>query len=421
MTMRKLLSGALAGLMLIFLVPAVRSADKPDDGLATHQHAPFLVNMKALLNSRAPSTGELEKLSAYIQQYPNDPDGHLVIANAYNKLGMDGMYAEELEKAWRLSPGSLLYLFSALKARAVTDDHPSFDHLVDEAFQSYKNDANTLSKMGQLFQDNNQNTLAIRFLTRAVELDPKTLQLLCSYCYSLLALRRYRELISATAPLFLNEKTRTVANLLRGLAWYNLNQSEKAEPLLAEAYREAPEQAEIAEAYFDILVATGKRCYAVQPALMALALQPPFGKHMIVLKAKVKPIIARARTSDLEDGIMLVNKTIPPNRSLALFYFALGDLLDKSDRVLNAAHCFSAGLFLDRSLGRAYMRLAHDMEILGAAPDKVMDLYEQAALMSRDDREVMAKYERMKARMPALDKDIAGKIKCAINNVRYKT
>ena len=67
------------------------------------------------------------------------------------------------------------------------------------------------------------------------------------------------------------------------------------------------------------------------------------------------------------------------------------------------------------------MRLAHDLEILGGTPDKIKELYEQAASISRDDREVKAKYERMKARMPAVEKDIAAKIKCVVNNVRYKS
>jgi len=421
MSKSKLLISALAGLLLVYFTSWPGAADEPASGLATQKPNPFLLSMKALSDKRALNSSELEKLSDYIRKHPDDPDGHLLLAHAYNQLGMTGLYAEELEKSWRSSPGALLYLFAALRARALSDDHPSFDRLVDEAYRVYKNDASALSKLGKLFQDNDENTLAARFLGRSLELNKKNLKTLCDYCSSLLALNQYRELISAAGPLFSNEETRSLANLLSGTAWHKLNRPEKAVPLLAEAYREAPDRPEVAEAYVDALLSTGQRSQALQPALMALALQPPFSSHMTVLKAKVKPLIERASISGLEDGINQVCKAMLPGRSLAFFYFALGDLLDKSGRVWEACNCFNKGLSMDQSLGRAYMRLAHDLEILGGASDSVMELYKQAATRTPpEDKEVRAKYERMKVRIPAMDKDIAGKLKCVINNLRYK-
>ena len=420
MATRHFFASILSGMLcLSFLAPA-RSAAEPDNGLATHRHDPFLVNMKAVLKNRAPNEDEMSRLNLYMQNHQGDPDGHLVMANAYNQLGMDGMYAEEMEKAWRLSNSSLNFLFASLKARALADDHCGYENLVEKAFQTFKNNADMLSKTGQVFLESNQSKLSLRFLSRARELNPQDMQLLCSYCSNLLALRRYRELLSAATPLFAQERTRALANLLSGTAWYNLNQPEKALPLLARAYHLAPNQPEIAESYFDALIACGKNSQALQPALVALSLQPPFAAHMSVLKAKVKPIIARAKTEDLDNGISQVAKTIPPTNSLAFFYFALGDLLDKSDRIRNASYCYYNGLTIDPSFGRAYMRLAHDWELLGGPPDKIINFYEKAALQTRDDKEVVAKYERMKARKPSLDRDIAAKVKFVINNIRYQ-
>jgi tetratricopeptide (TPR) repeat protein len=417
---RQILSVTLSVLFSVSFL-AAGATEQEKDGLATRKHDPFLASMRNFLQKRECSPEELDKLKAYIQVHPDDPDGHLVLANAYNKMGMEGMYAEELEKAWHLSPDSLMYLFVALKARAITDDHTSYDRLVDEAFQTFQQDKQKLEKLGQLFQDNNENELALRFLTRALELDRQDLQVLCTYCNSLMACKKYKELIRAAAPLFGRDNTRALACLLTGVAWYNLNQLDKAVPLLAKAYRGAPDRPEIAEAYFDVLMAEGKESEALEPALMALALQPPFSAHMTALKAKVKPVIARASTSDLQEGIKQVTLNMPPYRPLAFFFFALGDLLDKSDRVLNAANCFSKGLSLDPTLGRAYMRLGYSMEKLGEPPEKVFALYRQAAQRVSEDKEVTARYERMKARIPALDKDIAGKMKSVINNLRYKS
>lgn len=424
MTNRRLLCSLLSGLVLISCLPgalaAIESTQK-SDALVTRYHDPFIQSMRELLSTRALSEAELQKLSDYIKAHPDDPDGHFVIANAYNRLGMDGMYAEEMEKGWRLSPTSVLYLLAALKARAVTEDRSRYERLVDEAFQTFKNDAGMLEKLGQLFLDNGQTQLAVRFLSQAVDLQPKNLQVRCSYCNCLLAMRRYKELIASTGPLVENEKTLTLANLLRGVAYYNLNLPYRALPLLEKAYIGAPDRPEVAEAYFDCLRRLGKDSQALQPALMALALQPPFAKHMNDLKIKVRPVIAAAGTRELRDGIKYVGRNIPPTRSLAFFYFALGDLLDKSGRIVHASDCFNAGLFLDPSLGRAYMRLARDWELLGCPAEKVEGLYKQAALRAHEDKEVQARYDRALSKRPAESKDIAGKIKLAINKIRYKT
>src|SRR6185295_16137959 len=93
---------------------------------------PLLAGMKATLSTRALSDEELEKLSNFLQSHPNDVEGHLVLANAYNKMGMTEMYGEELEKTWRLSPQKVSYLIAAMKIRAGSDDHAGFDRLVDE-------------------------------------------------------------------------------------------------------------------------------------------------------------------------------------------------------------------------------------------------------------------------------------------------
>jgi tetratricopeptide (TPR) repeat protein len=420
MTKRQLLSSALSALLALSMAPAARAAQE-EDGLATRQHDPFLTSVKDLLKNRPPTAQELAQLTDYIKKHPNDSDGHLVLANAYNRLGMDGMYAEELEKAWRLCPTALLYLYGALNARHVTEDIAAYDRLVEEAFERYKDDAKMLDNLGQLFQRNGQSKLAARYLKRAVELSPQDVVILCDYCKTLLALRQSRELIAATALLLADPASRPLGWFLRGVAWYNLNQYEKAVPLLAKAYQAVPDQAEYAEAYYDALAAAGADRAALLPALMALALQPPFSAHMNELKVKVRPVIAAASTADLQNGIMHVSRHIPPLRSMALFYFALGDVLDKSNRVLAARNCFNKGLGLDPFLGRAYMRLGRDCELLGGPPDQILTFYEQAALRAREDKEVIARYKRMKARMPARERDIANKIKCVINNVRYKS
>jgi|694.fasta_scaffold151512_2 tetratricopeptide (TPR) repeat protein len=391
-----------------------------DSETISKSHDPFLDSMLKALDERKLSEAEMEKVSAYIQKHPDDPDGHLVMSDAYFKLGMTGMYAEELEKAWRLSSNSMLYLLAALKARMISDDPGSFYILVDEAFAKYKNDPKKLNSLGALFQQNNQNALALRFLKRATEAAPDNFEYLGNYCASLLAQKKYKQVIENAQTLYSNPQSKTSGALLLGVAYYNLNVPAKAIAYLSEAYAAAPTHAEIAEAYYDALMSNGRKAEATQVALMALATQPLLGTHMETLKNKIKPLIANASVTDIESGIKKVAAILPPGRALAYFYFALGDLLDKSGRYLNAVHCFSKGLEMDPSFGRAHMRLARDLEILGFRGDAVKQNYSLAAeLTPPGDQEVMARYERMKERSKAEDRDIAGKLKKRFNKMRY--
>lgn len=402
------------------LLGSVQGVTADIGSAATKEHDPFLDSMLKALDSRKLTDDEMQKVSLYIQEHPSDPDGHLVMSDAYFKVGMTGMYAEELEKAWRLSSNSMIYLLAALKARMISDDRASFDSLVNEAYAKYANDPKKLNSLGTLFQQNNQNELALRFLKRASEVDPSHAEYMGNYCASLLAQKQYKQVIENAKALYSNQQSKLSGALLLGVAYYNLNMPGTALPYLSEAYAAAPTHAETAEAYYDALIATGRKREATQVALMALAMQPLFGNHMDSLKNKIRPVIADASVEELQGGIKQVSAVLPAGRALAYFYFALGDLLDKSGRYLNAVHCFSKGLELDPSFGRAHMRLARDLEILGFTGDVIERNYTLAAeLTPPGDSEVKAKYERMKERSKIADRDIAAKLKTALNKMRY--
>ena len=381
---------------------------------------PFLVTFKDSLKRRDPNPADIAKLNEYIEKHPNDGNGHMVLAYVYDKLGMDGMYSSELEKAWRLQPETPSFLISALKGRAVTNDKRHYQSLIEEGFQKYKNDPKNLIKAAELFHSIKENEVAVRFVEQALKIDPKNVEARCNYCTYLLALSRFHEAIDASEPLLSDKTTATLATLIQGVAWNGLKNTRRALPLLEKAWHEAPTELQLAKTYVDALIAEHKYKQAVEPAMMVLAFQPPYGKHLNAVKDEIKPVIERASAADIQANLAKISKMIPPGKTLAFFYFALGDLLDRSGKILAAANCFQEGLSMDDSVGRAYMRLGHDLELLGASPDSVQKLYQQAVLRTGNDKEVVARCQRMTARLPVMDRDIAGKIKNLINSVRYK-
>ena len=109
-----------------------------------------------------------------------------------------------------------------------------------------------------------------------------------------------------------------------------------------------------------------------------------------------------------------------PGRALAYFYFSLGDLLDKENRVRQAIECYTEGLAIDNTFGRAYMRLGNDMALMGAAPSITRVFFEQAALRAPSDPQVLSKYYRMKERSKVYDQDIANQLKGKFNQLRFQ-
>ncbi len=380
---------------------------------------PILENILNDLDKRKATQSDLETLSTYIKDNPSSPDGHLVLSRAYFSLGMDNMYAEEMEKAWSLAPSHVSYLLSALKAQTVWNDSASLKSLVDKSLNVYHDNSRMLLILAKEFQAENRPVLALRFFERAHQLDPQNRNILKSYCTLLLSSREYARVLSEAKPLLSENDPNCFAQLITGLAYNGLGRPEVARPLLEKAHLENPAQAQIAEAYADCLIALGRKKDALQPALVALAMQSPTAGRTEEMKLKLRPLLASANEKALDASLASVEALKPPPNQLAFFYFALGDLFDRLGKVNRATDCFISGLKLDDSFGRGFMRLAHDYELLGKDPDVILGLYQKAVDSAPDDKEVQSRYERMKSRMKASDRDIAGKLKAVLNSARY--
>ena len=382
---------------------------------------PFLERMIREVAAHKPSETEMAEIADYVSKHETDSDGHLLLADAYFKLGMDGLYAEELEKAWKLNPKAMMYLIGALKARAISGDTENFDRLVEDCFKTYAHNVNDLNTLATLLQMNKQDALAIKFYKRAMQLDPSNLHILEDYCSSLISLKQYSEAITAAQKLHKNPQFEDHAALVEGLAYFNLNQTKKAIPLLKKAYLAHPNSPLLAQSYYAALMTDGQIKEAVVPALMALAFQPLLSPaDLDTVKSNIRPVIRKASPKDIEEGIAAVKKNMQQGRALAYFYFSLGDLLDKENRVRQAIECYTEGLAIDNTFGRAYMRLGTDMALMGASPSITRVFFEQAALRAPSDQQVLSKYFRMKERSKVYDQDIANQLKGRFNQLRFQ-
>ncbi len=404
---------------LIVLIPVALQAGQVQ-GMA-NQRDPFLEKMMQSLQKRKPTEAELERLSQFIKQHPNNADAHVLLAEAYMQLGMDGLYAEEMEKAWQLAADALIYLLAAMKARVIANDRAGYERLIERAYAAYSNDSKSLRTLSIFFYSNKEEKISFRFLEKAYLVNPDDLSLRVDYCSALMASGRFKEVLETTKALAKDERTAELASLFDAVAYSKLNQYEKAIKLLSALYKEKQGDPLIAEAYFDALSGSGNGAKALEPAMVALALQALFVQNLDRLKIKIKSALKQASALEIAACASRVDELLHGGRPLAFFYFALADLLDENSRIPEAINYYAKGLEQDSSLGVAYMRLGRDLEIMGAPPETVMSFYKTAAAGTPDDPEVSARYLRMKARMPAMSKDFALKLKHLFNQFRYRS
>ncbi|MBX9686969.1 MAG: tetratricopeptide repeat protein [Candidatus Obscuribacterales bacterium] len=363
----------------------------------------------------------MSRLSNFIKDYPQNPEGHRVLAEAYNKMGMDGMYAEEIENAWRLSADSTEYLVVALRLRAVSDDHKKFESLSKEALARYRNNKVMLMKLSLDLQKNNQNFLALPYLKRALELAPEDNMVRSTYCLALLNQKRNQEMLFIIEPLHKNKDSAGFAALMSGMAFANLNMPKRALGYFEKAFTIDPLNPKLAESYYQVLMKLGKKQAAVLPALVTLAGAAPAGMDLEAVKKEIIPVLSCTNNQELKVLMSQVAMALGDPAKVAYFYFAMGDLMDRCRRIQMARDCYSSALNIDKSFGRGFMRLAHDLELLGVAPDTVLDLYSTALRLAPDDKEVIAHFKRMESRLAASPKDIAAMIKSIINQARYRS
>lgn len=370
--------------------------------------------LSKIIEKRNLTQGELETAIKFVEKHPSDVDGHLLLARAYELAGMEHLASEELLDAWRLNPKAITPLISAISKIIMEADETAYQKLIAEAMKVYAKNPTELGVLALISQKNHDKKSAAAFLQAALKNNPSDIDALSAYSSMLIEEHKYSAVLDETeklSKLQLDASKKARVNLLRGLAFFRMNQIHRAIPYLRDSYQADPKQYELCRAYFEALVADKQFDAALEPALMCLALYPPFFNGLDKLKSKIEPIMRLSKSKNINAAIVKVKKNISDGMQLAYFNFALGDLMDRLGNFQAGENFFIAGLNLDPSFGRGYMRLAADMERLGEDEDAIEGLYKKALEADTNDPEIAARYHRFLARKKVAKTDLALKIK----------
>lgn len=377
------------------------------------------------IETRSLNESELKVLSDYLSSHPRDPEAHRLLARTYDLLGLSDLFVNELIQTWRLDRQDLVSFISAQSEAIKRDDKILFEQLSNEACKVYESDARSLLTIAAIHQRRGDDASARKFLQLALKVSPGDAETREYYLSALLAGKNYSELIRQSeilAKTGTRKRHKILAAMFKGIALSRLHQAEQSLPYLATAYKASPHNYDLATDYFRALLLSKKFKEAVEPGLMSLVLQPPFAAtaNTDLTKEQLIFLMKRVPLSVFDQGLLKVSAVISQSTQLSYFYFSLASLLDDCGYYQKAKEYYVAGLNLDDSDGKPFMRIARDMDLLGDDPDTAIDLYRAATLREPNNAEFRARLDRALVRSGNWNRDIAARIKTTITRNSHR-
>ncbi|MBU6454338.1 MAG: tetratricopeptide repeat protein [Cyanobacteria bacterium REEB67] len=138
-----------------------------------------------------------------------------------------------------------------------------------------------------------------------------------------------------------------------------------------------------------------KEAFIVQLCLLA----PANDKEMAVAKASLQDMLRALPEKEAQNGISTAEAAIKEKRLKGRLHFALGDVYDRIGQPQNAIGQYQAGLALDPTLARGYLRLGEDLENFKKDFFGAMKNYQKALSLDGKDKETTMRINQLKAKM----------------------
>ncbi len=349
--------------------------------------------------------------------HPRVSLGHALLSSVLKNSGYEVLSCDEADEAWRLNRDEPKLLSSAIKMRFDRGYEEAGLALAAEGAEYYRNNYDMLLRLIVMLQVvEKQPLMALKLIDLAEKLKPGRPELLLIQVNSLLDAKLFDEAEEPARQLAALSRTRALGLQACGKIWHHRGNNAKAEKYFREAYELANSDPAISSNFFEILTETGKHVEALEPGLLALAVYTG-GTEAKQMK---KIIVSHLRRSDLHrlaKTTQLVAQRLHTAKELSYLFFSVGDIADNLGGIHHAIAYYQIGLKANPTYGRAYMRLARDLERSGESFETVTFLYAQAAQLAPKDREVQLALARNESRGKSSSNDLAYRIKSSIRVV----
>jgi tetratricopeptide (TPR) repeat protein len=344
-----------------------------------------------------------------VEKHPSSSAAHGLLSNVMQKKGFASLSCEESQQAWRLNrQPDLLYASVKMLINNKFDD--DLVDLVKEGCKFYANDYKTLLSLALLLQMEKQDAVALNAIAQAERIRPGAPEISLTRVHSLLALEKFSEAVAPAKSLARNSSTRPAGLLALARIARHEGQKKASLELATEAYKLAKADADVCLYLFNWSNEDGFFLQALEPGLLAMA---KYTGHLEAKQIKVafNSKIKKHNLRQLATAATNTAALLPDPKELSYLLFSVGDICDHAGGVNHAIAYYKLGLQVNPGYGRAYMRLARDLEKVGEPAQAVTQLYARAAQLAPRDLEVKHALLRNEERAKTRSKDIAFRIK----------
>lgn len=387
-------------------------AENPRDSTcATSKMPHVLMRLVPELSTGKAKAQTLQELSAFMKAHPEDSFSHYLLARYYTAQGMSQIGADELEKAWRLSPSDIGNLFVLLKYLKAGEEMERFSALLDEAFKVLDQDGLALGKIGALLAINSEYDQAERFLDKALKLAPGNPDILAERAHLKLLKRKFDQVLADTDKLLDLPSKAYLANYLRAQALVGIKKDEEALPYFRQAFKLNVNVPELNEQYFWCLSRLGRSKESLLPGLLAAGgFDSSYARSRSIVQRLCQDATKSTTLSD-------VAKATEEAKTLGLAHRTRSGALAAAAQIHNqkgdrrkALELLALASNIDSS-AETLLRLARLEEEDSAHWPSAIESYKQVLALDPEQIELKAKITRLESRLPARQNDLALRLK----------
>lgn len=351
-----------------------------------------------------------EELAKILEKQPNNFRARILLGNSYDILGMPEEAYEQYQLALKAAPNEPTAIVGMIKAETKTGRMHIAEALVKDALKRFPNNPEVKFWAGNFLFAKGQVKEAEAMFATAITSNKAIFGLPSALAVIRYQQKRYDEALFLAKKDLAKDPTSVLANELAGMSLMKLHRYSEAAKPLAVAFNANPLKSIMAEEYAQALYWKGNYTEALRPALVAMAATANLYSNDAFAKNVVGRILRHVNKKQLAEAISEVSGKLGIDKSAA-FHFALGDVLDKYRFRELAIQQYKRGLEIEPGFGRAWYRLALDLENYAHDYPEALRCLKKANVASPEDQTISKHLLRLEDRYTTYGTDWAWQLK----------
>lgn len=364
-------------------------------------------------NARQRPTDEtVKRVQAIVDKNPQDYFARLVMGNTLDSLGLPEQAIEQYQLAVKLAPENPRPIIELVKAELSTGKREAAMRLLQEASKRFPNDSEILFWMGNYYLTKGDFKNANVYLNKASSKGNASIFGMSSSKAEIeLKQGHFGYAVLLAEEDLARDPNYPLGNAVKGLGLFGLHRYKYAAPFLQKAFEKFPLHAEYSRKYGECCLVTGDYEHALEPAMVAMAIESRRGFPLDESKWLMRSTLAQLPYSFVmqETPVFLdkINKVFSNSR----VHFVYGDIFDSFGYHALATREYFDAYKLDKTNAQALLKLANNLETYYQKYDQAVYFLTQAHTLEPANTEIADRLDRLMSRLSLHKSDLAWQIK----------